>query len=98
MNSGSALGASCPRAEAGGPAEEGLLQPEADRVRADALRDPDGRHPVTEVQTQQGDGRRKHTPQSQEGRPRRHPRLYQVSAPAQEGDYYIPIVKIDKIV
>ena len=37
------------RTAAGGEAEEDRLHQDADRVRVDAIRDADGRHPVQEV-------------------------------------------------
>ena len=52
--SGPSLGPSDSRAEERGEAEEDWVHPDPDRVRAHSLRDPHGRHPLQEIQTQQG--------------------------------------------
>lgn len=56
------MGPSNTGVEARRPTEEGLLQPDAHRVRTHPLRDPHGRHPESEVQAEQGHDRRKHPP------------------------------------
>ncbi len=65
-------------------AEEDGLHQDPDRVRADPVRDPDGRHPLAQVQAQQGHDRgRGHSAKGQAGRARHHPRLHQVQATTQ---------------
>jgi len=74
------------RAAARGEAEEDGLHEDAHRVRVDALRDSDGRHPLAEVQAQQGDGGRRDSAEGQEERARHHPRIHQEQAPFEIGN------------
>ena len=61
------------RATRRGQAEENRLHQDPYRVRIDAVRNADGRHSISPLQIEQGDGRWRIAAQSQERCARRHP-------------------------
>lgn len=79
------MDAGCTRTQKGRTTEEGLLYEKTNRIRTYTLRDTDGRHPVEEVQTEQGDGRWKHTLQREKRCSRCDPRVYQIAASFKKG-------------
>lgn len=61
------------RTAAWGQAEENQSYQDSHRVRVDTLRNADGRHSISPIQIEQGDGRRRPAAQSQERCARHHP-------------------------
>jgi len=80
MNSGPFVDPNHARVEARSEAQEDRLHADPDRVRADALRDSDGRHPLEALEAEANHGRRRNSAQDQEERSRHHPGLHQIQA------------------
>lgn len=61
------------------------------RIRTDALRNDDGRHPIEALQVAPGDGRRNDSASRQERRACRHSGIHPISPASSQGEPLIPI-------